>query len=94
MATAKELRQIGNFERTGELIMINRQNLSKMAAFGVAMPSLLLSAQQPERIVRDLVQTRPVRDQYADLLRASERLDAGRRLLADKQLQQYQSATA
>lgn len=74
--------------------MINRHNLARVAAFGAAMPSLLLSAQQPERIVKDHVQTRPVRDQYAELLKASERLNAGQSVLADEQQPQQQPVAA
>ena len=68
--------------------MNNRHNFVRVAAFGTALPSLLLSAHQPERIVKDQVQTRPVRDQYADLLKASARLNAGQSVLVADQPQQ------
>ena len=61
--------------------MINHYNLARVAGLGSVMPSLLLSAQQTERIVKDQVQTPPVRDQYAEILKASERLSAGQSVL-------------
>lgn len=57
--------------------MFNLHTLARVGALGVSNPSTLLSAQRTERIVKEEVRLRPVRDEYADLAKASERLTAG-----------------
>lgn len=57
--------------------MFNQHTLVKVGALGAPQPSILFSAQQSERMVKDEVRLQPVRDQYADLAKASERLTAG-----------------
>ena len=57
--------------------MFNRHTLAKVGVLGASQPSTLLSVQQNERIVKDEVKLQPVRDQYADIAKASERLTAG-----------------
>jgi hypothetical protein len=64
--------------------MYNRHTLARVGAFGTSLPSPLLSQHQPERIVKDVVQTRPVRDAYAQISRASERLNAGKSVVPER----------
>jgi hypothetical protein len=72
--------------------MFYRHTLGHVAALGASMPSTLLSAQKTERLVKDQVQTRPVRDPYADLLKASQLLSAGQSLFARTQPKQTEPA--
>ena len=72
--------------------MIKSHNIVRVTALGAAVPSLLLFARQPERMVKDRVQTRPVRDPYADILRASERLTAAQSATTGEQLKQEETA--
>lgn len=74
--------------------MLNRHTLARVGALGTSQPSTLLSAQQTERIVKDQVKTRPVRDQYADLAKASERLTAGQSVFDIQRTQHKQPELA
>lgn len=54
-------------------------------------PTTLLQHPQPQKVVPDVVKTQPVRDPYAELSRASDRLTAGKSIfesvLSSKKLQ-------
>lgn len=58
--------------------MFNRHRTSLVAGQSSPLPTTLLSEPKPEQVVKDQVKTRPVRDQYAELIEASKRLDAGK----------------
>lgn len=61
--------------------------LASVVGQDTSSPGNLLSSHRPERVARDQVKSRPVRDQYADLAKASERLDAGQSVVFQVQVQ-------
>jgi hypothetical protein len=56
-------------------------------------PTTLLHQPQPQRVVRDVVKLPPVRDPYAELSKASERLSAGKSVfVSDAQAEKLEHA--
>jgi len=72
--------------------MFNRFSFASSAGQGSSKPSTLLSTHHHERVVKDQVKSRPVRDQYADLAKASERLTAGKSVLSNVEIKQRERA--
>lgn len=62
--------------------MFNRPFFAGAAGSSLAVPSLL-QPHEPQRVVRDVVKMPPVRDEYAELRKASERLSAGKSILPE-----------
>jgi len=72
--------------------MFNQYPLASKAGTDTSRPLTLLSSHQQERVVKDQVRARPVRDQYADIAKASERLNAGQSVLSNMHLKQPEPA--
>jgi hypothetical protein len=72
--------------------MFNRHRTSLVVSQASSLPATLLTEPKPEQVVKDEVKTRPVRDQYAALIEASRRLDAGKSVFADSQRKQPEPA--
>lgn len=72
--------------------MFNRHKVVLATGQNTPQPSTLLPEHRPEQVIKDDVKVRPVRDEYAELIEASRRLDAGLSVLAHLQSKQPQPA--
>ncbi|MDZ4290746.1 MAG: hypothetical protein U1C47_02350 [Hydrogenophaga sp.] len=70
--------------------MFNRHKVVLATGQSAPLPSTLFPEHRSEQVVKDEVKARPVRDEYAAVIEASRRLDAGLNVLVVRSQQQSQ----